>query len=130
MILTKEQAIIEHRKMWNWIADQYKNRTDLLNETEDVEGLKKYYIDTVFPNEWVECNCFCCEYDVKFGGICDQCPVEWNSVCDINMCLYKDYGKKNLYGELFDVNHDGCFNCDFSYCADLARQIANLPERK
>ena len=23
MKLTKEQAIIEHRKMWNWIADQY-----------------------------------------------------------------------------------------------------------
>ena len=63
MQLTKEQAIIEHRKMWNWIADQYKNRTDLLNETEDVEGLKKCYIDTVFPNERVECNCFCCDKD-------------------------------------------------------------------
>lgn len=25
MDLTKEQAIQEHRKMWNWIADQYKN---------------------------------------------------------------------------------------------------------
>lgn len=25
MDLTKEQAIQEHRKMWNWIADQYEN---------------------------------------------------------------------------------------------------------
>ena len=24
MQLTKEQAIQEHRKMWNWIADQYR----------------------------------------------------------------------------------------------------------
>ena len=34
MQLTKEQAIKEHRNMWNWIADQYENRTGLLNKTE------------------------------------------------------------------------------------------------
>ena len=27
MQLTKEHAIQEHRKMWNWIADQYKKRS-------------------------------------------------------------------------------------------------------
>lgn len=30
MQLTKKQAIEEHRKMWNWIADQYENNTDIL----------------------------------------------------------------------------------------------------
>lgn len=130
MQLTKEQAIAEHRKMWNWIANQYENRTELLQKTECVENLKHFYINNVLPGEMITCDCFCCEYDDKFGGICDQCPIEWNSTYYINMCLYKDYDKKNLYGQLCVIDHNKCFDCDFSYCADLARQIANLPERE
>ena len=29
MELTKKQAIEEHRKMWNWIADAIKNKEEL-----------------------------------------------------------------------------------------------------
>ena len=76
MQLTKEQAIQEHRKMWNWIADQYEKRTDLLKITENVEDLKAFYIDAVFSDEMIEGDCFCCEYDKKFGGLCDYCPIE------------------------------------------------------
>ena len=78
MQLTKEQAIIEHRKMWNWIADQYKNRTDLLKKTECVDGLKHCYTNATFPDETIEYDCFCCEYDYQYDeiGICKHCPLE------------------------------------------------------
>lgn len=29
LILTKEEAIAEHRKMWNWIADRLENFDDI-----------------------------------------------------------------------------------------------------
>ena len=39
MQLTKEQTIQEHRKMWNWIADQYKKRSRV-----NVGNLKDMYL--------------------------------------------------------------------------------------
>ena len=132
MQLTKEQAIKEHRKMWNWIADQYKNRTDLLNETECVDGLKRWYIYMTFPDETIEYDCFCCEYDYQYDeiGICKHCPLEWDSMYNVCMCVDKDREHDGLYGLICDFNHDKCSDNDFSYCADLARQIAKLPDRK
>ena len=130
MKLTKEQAITEHRKMWNWIADQYKNKTDFLNKTDDINDLKQCYINMVFPGEVIECDCFCCEYDYEFGGICENCPIEWDSIYDEFMCTDKDSHNNNLYGLLCNFDHNECSDNIFSYCADLARQIANLPERK
>lgn len=130
MELTKEQAITEHRKMWNWIADQYKNRTDLLNKTKNINDLKCCYINVVFPGEKIDSDCFCCEYDNKFNGTCECCPIEWYSIYDTCMCTDKDSDNNNLYGLIYGFDHDKCFDEDYSYCASLARQIANLPERK
>lgn len=31
LYLTKEEAIAEHRKMWNWIADRLENFDDIRN---------------------------------------------------------------------------------------------------
>ena len=51
MQLTKEQAVQEHRKMWNWIADQYENNTDILEQYYSIESIKEYYITQYFPKE-------------------------------------------------------------------------------
>lgn len=130
MQLTKKQAIEEHRKMWNWIADQYENKTALLNKTECVDDLKHCYVSVTFPGKTIENDCFCCEYDFEFGGICEYCPLEWDSIYDFCMCIDKYFECDNLYALLSDINHVTCSDNDFSYCADLARQIANLPERE
>ena len=37
MKLTREEAISEHRKMWNWIADEIEKE----KRDEYIEGLKK-----------------------------------------------------------------------------------------
>lgn len=132
MKLTKEQTIKEHRKMWNWIADQYESRTDLLNKTENVDDLKEYYINATFPGETFEYDCFCCEYDYQYDeiGVCEHCPLEWDSMYSVCMCIHKDVENDNLYGLISDFNHNKCSVNDFTYCAALARQIANLLERK
>lgn len=132
MQLTKEQAVQEHRKMWNWIADQYENKTELLNKTKCVDDLKRCYIDAAFPDETIEYNCFCCEYDYQCDGIgvCKYCPLQWDSVYNVCMCVDKDRENDSLYGLISDFNHNECIDDDFYYCASLARQIANLPERE
>lgn len=114
--ITKEEAIRNHRKMWSWIADQYKSgRRDYVND------LKREYIDTYFPGEHILCNCFCCEYVDKNGGSCRACPVIWYEN-ETNSCI----AIGGMYNELLYFN---------SYMStekleELARHIANLPERE
>ena len=113
MKLTREQAIAEHRKMWNWIADETE-RTRHVAEKHD------YFIQNGIDGQlYTNSECFCCEYVCQLGvaRACSLCPIDWGS----------DMGIKN-----------NCINSlytDWYYCgspdeaAKLARQIANLPER-
>lgn len=130
MQLTKEQAIIEHRKMWNWIADQYENNTDILERCYGIESIKEHYITQYFPKEKIECDCFSCEYDRQYGGFCDSCPIEWSSKLNLNKCFDKTFTELNLYGELYHMTHANFCRSDLQKLACMARQIANLPERK
>ena len=41
MVLTKQEAITEHRKMWNWIADTIKEEKRI----KDIRGLKRKYLE-------------------------------------------------------------------------------------
>lgn len=128
MELTKERAIEEHRKMWNWIADQYEKVSDVLLKYHYIDALKEYYIRTNLPNLGsIASNCFCCEYDEQYEGICENCPLEWGG--EYIGCLHLDNGDAGLY-ELIDMltDEDSCKN-DFLLCGKIARQIANLPER-
>lgn len=43
--ISKEEAIKNHRAMWNWIADQYEKGSN-----QRVRFLKREYIDTMDPN--------------------------------------------------------------------------------
>lgn len=77
MQLTKEQAIQEHRKMWNWIADQYENNADILEQCYSIESIKEYYVKQYFPKEEIAFDCFCCDYDERHDNWCNSCPIEF-----------------------------------------------------
>lgn len=120
MKITKKEAIKNHRKMWNWIADQlekgfYVTKSDYF----------KHHGITSVPH----CTCYACEYNDQFimkGGIvcpelCAKCPIDW--------------GKHNA-GERLLCTYEGSayqkFTCaqTFEEKAKYAREIANLPVRK
>ena len=133
MKLTKEQAIIEHRKMWNWIADQYKNRC--INYIYDVE---QKYIDecTNYSSDEIESNSFCCEFSNQndVSDSCDSCPLVWGNVKGFAYCLEsyeinKDGDVRGLYAKVADETWDSS-EINFDKVYKLCKQIANLPERK
>lgn len=116
MELTREQAIAEHRKMWNWIADEIEKEKMIC----DIDMYKDFYLTvlrkmTILPVE----RCFLCEYARKekykkySGTTCDCCPV-------------KGGGGDGCLGGLY---YSVCRAETWKEQAALARQIANLPER-
>lgn len=108
MNLTREQAIAEHRKMWNWIADEI----DKIKAPCDIHDLKCEYLKNS-EFKYVLRGCFLCAYSDMKGG-CIACPL----MPDVNnpWCL----------GGLF---RNCVYSEDWQEQAALARQIANLPER-
>ena len=117
----KKEAIENHRKMWNWIADETKKReagvtkVDYLNENSIVPDN--------LPNQ-----CYACEYateymhanDIEGARVCDYCPLAWPeghgcSNTD-NTGLYDRFGVSVALG-------------DWKNSEKYARKIANLPER-
>ena len=113
MKVTKAKAVREHRKMWNWIADETEKLERIVLEDDYFEEYRIQYSNQPL------CQCYCCEYTCKEDRNCQYCPIVWvgieQSYC---VCLNPDSQYKKL---------DGC--CDWQEAAELARQIANLPER-
>lgn len=114
MNLTREKAIAEHRKMWNWIADRIEKGKNFV----DIDERKDQYLEKlkiqIYPVE----SCFLCEYANRKKGKryqkpCRFCPVE------------NPDGDGCLGGLYYAV----CRAETWQEQAALARQIANLPER-
>ena len=135
--LTKEQAIAEHRKMWNWIADRLEEH----HPGYDVYMYKREYMEKNFPYDNIRHNCFCCQYamqeskDNNISNFCINCPLVWGTEADtddffceqgnydiIEALSLFNYGLWS-YAQRLTENH--CYN----EAAKVARQIANLPER-
>lgn len=116
MKLTREGAIIWHRKMWNWIADEIERE----KTTIGIWNAKKAYLQ-INGIEPIFNDCFLCEYarcEVD-GCICILCPLLWGENQDTCVITTQGFG-------LFEK----CVDCkDWQEQAALARQIANLPER-
>lgn len=118
-ILTRERAIEEHRKMWRWIAEQYRGGSE-----EDYWRLKRQYT----RNLGIEIMnaCFCCEYDQQENETdCEQCPIDFGKgkySCEKN--------RNSPYSKLTRCNVYASNMMNSDYMADLALEIANLPERK
>lgn len=105
MGLTREQAIAEHRKMWNWIADEHEKGNYLVDKSDYLESHG-------FSSSEMINDCFLCTYAKKN---CKNCPLVWNN----EKCIYVGSEYKQY--------------CDAPPCQEdyiLARKIANLPERE
>ena len=114
MALTKEQAVKEHRKMWNWLADKTLERRKKVT--------KENYFREEYRNKIRICNyCWCCEYDNHHNKIddCNECPIEWDGT-DKTKCM----ASSSSYNQWCKTSND-----DYEIAAELARKIANLPER-
>lgn len=124
MKLTREQAIAEFRKEWNYIADEIEKFKMVI----DIQDCKRRYCLTNIRYP-VKNYCFLCEYtsgdwwDVK----CEKCPIIWGEEHDGLPCdgeCWEDNEEK--YGLWWK-----CLNAKtWQEQATLARKIANLPERK
>lgn len=125
MELTREQAIAEHRKMWNWIAkkiEELKIVVDIYDYKKEYLYINKYYI------LWNKC--FCCEYALRncytdISLICQMCPLDWKSKANNVMCENAKYEED--YEGLYSLC---CKAKTWQEQAALARQIAELPERE
>lgn len=110
MEFTKQQAIEGHRKMWNWIADEIERQKRI----RCIPLLKQCYC---YENKLtLIADCFCCEYNNNYEK-CPKCPLDWG---ETSHCCSNG---ESLY-------HRILWNESWQEQADLARQIANLPERK
>ncbi len=131
-VLTKKEAIRQHRKMWNWIADETIKQKRVVQKSNyfmanDIDGLKLHNM------------CYCCQYcaqehhdyDKFYNNYCKNCPLVWESECNSYMCEDKTRdGKFTTQNGLF---RDWCLiveNSKYEEAAALARRIANLPVRK
>lgn len=76
MRLTKKEAIIWHRKMWRWIAEQYR-----AGKMIDVIDLKTEFCRSRRLS--VQHHCFCCEYAMQKNVLeydyCCECPIIWGT---------------------------------------------------
>ena len=107
MNLTREQAIAEHRKMWNWIADE----TNRLKRK-----VSKYkYFDVMRIDDIPDNRCYCCEFFKQNPFYCGcDCIINWGEGIVCTDSYYEKWTSAD----------------DWQEAARLARIIANLPERE
>ena len=90
--------------MWNWLADN------------PGEGKGDYLIE-FDPEAELDNNCYLCEYVKEQEQACESCPLEWP-------------GESCSWGGLYPqwCNAMECEN--YTLAAEIARQIAELPEKE
>lgn len=113
MKLTREQAIAEHRKMWNWLADETLKRKTAIPK-------KEYFIANSITHIPLN-QCYCCEYvgifEIPIGGTkCHLCPIDWKR----GNCLNSEYGK-------WEIAYS---NKNYKLASKCASIIAKLPAKE
>ena len=118
--MLREEAIKKHRAMWNWIAEQIVTNEHTMN----IASLKSDYIDMQKKKKKMCYHnyCYLCKYtDVN----CNECPLLWPSDAKEYQCE-DGYIDKGLYFQCCDLYGSD----NWKLQAQLAYEIANLPERK
>lgn len=126
-VLTREEAIENHRELWNWVADQNKKLIGTKNSPVDKEA---YFDAYGIPNsERPEWDCYVCDYALSKSDTpedrCQICPLDWSNGGETTDDCCQNLSDSGLY-EQFEVSKK--FG-DVESCANIAKIIANLPER-
>lgn len=109
-MMTRDEAIREHRKMWNWIADETLRLKRKVEKSEYFETFKKEY--KIKPMS----ECWCCEFNNQRH--CKNCIIDWG---DGAYCTTVSH---RLSAFMLWAN-----SCNYKKAARYARKIAELPER-
>lgn len=126
--MTKKEAVAQHRRMWRWIAGQYKDGRKI-----HVYDLKVEYCKSN-GFEYLRDFCFCCEIARKktpIDNYCICCPLIWGTedLAESYFCeKHTDIPKPSPYWNLHNLSDDEEFDTNKAY--ELALQIANLPEKE
>ena len=126
LTLTKEEAVKRHRELWNKIAELCTSK-DIGMRTGDIVkyiALKSLGYDDPLcaPTN----RCWACEYAINKAiylhkcneDMCHFCPIKWKTTqCHDEGGEYKIWIRHLVVGEFEDA-------------AEMARVIANLPEKK
>lgn len=125
-ILTRKQVMKRHRELWNKVAELLEESHEL---SEGHSSIVSYKRDALVQLGYEECEmpkecCWLCEYDFspKFKNVpkCENCLIgDWGNGaehCCRDGSLYQAVITRIKLGE-------------YKKASELARQIANLPER-
>ena len=108
--------------MWNWIAEHIVTNERTMN----IGTLKQEYIEMQgddLQEMYTHNHCYLCAYtDVN----CRRCPLSWPSDVITYMCECGYYFDDGLYTRCLNLYASG----EWKLQAQLAYEIANLPERK
>lgn len=113
--MTKQECIENHRKMWNWIADETEKQERIVDKGDYFNVMKIPYKSRPL----FECYaCDFCEAD------CEKCPIQW----EMGKCYHGDspfvkWGEAVMIARINPLKF-------YKEVAQYAREIANLPERK
>ena len=114
--MKKEEAVYNHRKLWNWIAEETEKRKEVVLKAQ-------YFYENGLS--YIKNDCYCCEYEQEFlDDDCNHCPILWVSAGEkYKYCVAKSspYMKWTIASEITQ---------DYRECAKYAREIANLPARE
>lgn len=107
--LTREQAIKNFRKMWNWIADETEKRQTIVQREDYFKENNIVEIPTLY--------CYVCA--VTYLG-CWNCPIKWSNrglVCTDSYSEFREW--------LAAISDD-----DYRRASKMARKISELKERE
>lgn len=126
--MTIKECQEEHKKLWNWIADE--------TEKWGYPVLKQEYFKYVERLSVPRHGCFACQFALDNTGnhfmvnACDKCPIKWNKNevarhVHHSFCEHLDYSpyRKWLWGVEMYKSHPEIIK----ELSKLAREIANLP---
>jgi len=118
--ISRKEAIEEHRKMWNWIADETLKRKTCVHKHD---YLNKFYPDLHLIND-----CFLCDYAGYISSDyfslnntmnCEECPLDWGSP---NCCARIGVVSYYHWSDAVSLKK-------WKSAAKYAREIANLKEK-
>lgn len=116
-MMTKDEAIQEHRKMWQWMGNTALMQKRIVT--------KKEYMETHNIDNDLEGHCFCCEYCSQQGCRCtNNCILAWGSKVCVESNIFRDY----MNFTTGDERRRARLNEHYKKFAHICECIATIPE--